>query len=70
MTYTQLPPNSILTPQEFISEMNKALKPLPFYKEGMVVCSDENGYWLEENGQRTNNSILSEASKLVLKIIA
>jgi hypothetical protein len=48
--------------------MNKALQSLPEYKTGMVVCGDDNGYWLELLGDRNteNDDLLSLARNLVL----
>lgn len=68
MGYQQLPPNTKLSPSQFIAEMNKALQSLPEYKTGMVVCADDNGYWLELLGIRNteNNDLLSVARNLVL----
>lgn len=68
MSYQQLPPNTKLTPSEFIVEMNKALQSLPEYKAGMVVCADDNGYWLEMLGVKKteNDDLLSVARNLVL----
>lgn len=54
----------------FVSEMNKAITSLPFFQQGMVVCFDENGYWLELDGIRDSENLdmLSAAHKLVLGI--
>jgi hypothetical protein len=68
MTYHQLPPNTKLSPRQFICEMNKALQSLPEFKSGMVVCSDDNGYWLEIFGVKDyeNDDLLSVARNIVL----
>lgn len=68
MTYDKFPPNSIMSHDLFISEMNKALTSLPYYRKGMLVCADESGYWLEIDGMKDfeNQDVLSAARKLVL----
>ncbi len=68
MSYQQLPLNTKLSPSQFIAEMNKALQSLPEFKTGMVVCGDDNGYWLELLGDRNteNDDLLSIARNLVL----
>jgi hypothetical protein len=68
MSYQQLPPNTKLSPKQFIDQMNKALQFLPEYKVGMVVCCDDGGYWLEISGAEDYDSadLLSVARKLVL----
>jgi hypothetical protein len=68
MSYRQLSPNTKLSPSQFISEMNKALQSLPEFKSGMVVCSDDGGYWLEIFGLKDyeNDDLLSVARNLVL----
>lgn len=68
MSYQQLPPNTKLSPSQFIAEMNKALQSLPEYKTGMVVCADDNGYWLELFGVKDseNDDLLSIARNLTL----
>jgi hypothetical protein len=70
MTYVKFPPNTKMSNDFFISEMNKAITSLPFFQQGMVVCFDENGYWLELNGIRDSENLdmLSAAHKLVLGI--
>lgn len=68
MSYHQLPPNTQLSPSQFIGEMNKALQSLPEFKSGMVVCSDDSGYWLEIFGVKDyeNDDLLSLARNLVM----
>lgn len=68
MSYTPFPPNTLLSNSEFIGEMNKALKTLDDFRSGMVVCHDDNGYWLEENGEKSLDGciLLSAAEKMVL----
>lgn len=68
MNYQQLPLNTTLSPSQFIDEMYKALQSLPEYEAGMVICADDNGYWLEILGIRNfvNNDLLSTARDLVL----
>lgn len=68
MSYHQFPPNTKLSPGQFIAEMNKALQSLPEYKTGMVICADDNGYWLELLGVRSveYSDLLSIARNLVL----
>lgn len=68
MAYKKLPPQTVLSSEQFVDEMNKALTTLDFYQEGMVVCADENGYWLELKGVRDvdNLDLLSLAERLVL----
>ena len=70
MSYQQLPPNTKLSPSQFIDEMNKALQSLPEYKSGMVVCADDGGYWLEIFGVKDceNGDLLSVARNLVLPL--
>jgi hypothetical protein len=70
MSYHQLPPNTKLSPSQFIVEMNKALKSLPEYRTGMVICADDNGYWLELLGVRNteNDDLLSIARNLTLLV--
>ena len=68
MNYFPLPLNTKLSTSQFIAEMNKALQSLPEYKTGMVVCADDNGYWLELLDVRNteNDDLLSVARNLVL----
>ena len=68
MKYYPLPPNTKLSPSQFIAEMNKALQSLPEYKTGMVVCVDDSGYWFEIHGLKNNDNddLLSIARNLVL----
>lgn len=68
MDYQQLPPNTIITPQVFIKEMNKVLQTLPEFRDGMLVRCDNAGYWLEANGIRdiSNGGLLSICHGLVL----
>ena len=49
-------------------KLHTALQALPEYKTGMVVCADDNGYWLELLGVRNtdNDDLLSIARNLVL----
>ena len=70
MSYHQLPPNTKLSPIQFIAEMNKALTFLPEYRTGMVICADDNGYWLELLGVRNteNDDLLSIALNLTLMV--
>lgn len=67
MTYVKFPPNTKMSNDFFVSEMNKAITALPFFQQGMVVCFDENDYWLELNGIRDSENLdmLSAAHKLV-----
>lgn len=48
--------------------MNHAIRTFTFYRSGMVVCADQNGYWLEIDGVKDseNLDILSAARKIVL----
>ena len=47
---------------------NKALQSLPECKTGMVICSDDSGYWLEILGVKNseNDNLMSIARNLVL----
>ena len=51
-----------------IIKMNKALQSLPECKTGMVICSDDSGYWLEILGVKNpeNDDLMSIARNLVL----
>lgn len=68
MDYKKFPPRTVLTPDQFVCELNKAIKTLPFFQEGMIIMHDANGYWLEfdEEVNIENNDLLSAARKLVL----
>jgi hypothetical protein len=69
MSYTPLPLNTNLSQQQFIEQMNLALRSLNSYKSGMEICFDSNGYWLEFNGVKDteNVDLLSAARLLVLR---
>jgi len=66
--YLTLPPGTKFSSSQFIAEMNKALQSLPEYKTGMVICADDNGYWIEILGIKNseNDDLLSIARNLVL----
>jgi hypothetical protein len=68
MSYNKLPLKTILASNKFIIEMNHAIRTFTFYRSGMVVCADQNGYWLEIDGVKDseNLDILSAARKIVL----
>lgn len=70
MTYLNYPQKTILTPKEFIRQMNLALADIEEADDAMVVCSNDSGYWLEKNGVEVENSgmILSLAREIVLGI--
>ncbi len=68
MIYHPLPPNTELSSTQFIAEMNRAIRSLPEFRTGMLVCFDSNGYWLEIFGVKNNHNddLLSVALSLVL----
>lgn len=68
MTYVPFPPNSTMSDNEFIKQLNLALPSCSEFIAGMVVKSDGNGYFLENNGVEVFNPLLlSEARKQVLR---
>lgn len=68
MTYIKFPENRVLTSEEFISEMNKAIASLDGYDVGIKVCADDSGYWIEHNGIKSSDFqiMLSLSRYLVL----
>jgi hypothetical protein len=51
MTYITFPTNTVLSKDEFIFEMNKAIASLDEKDvKDIKVCADDSGYWLEHNG--------------------
>lgn len=67
MDYVSLPVGMTVSPKKFIFELNKALSSLDGFQVGMVILSDDNGYWLEYNGSECDNAsiLLSQAKTLV-----
>ena len=68
MTYNKVLPTTTLTHSQFIGEMNKALASLSYYRDGMAVCGDDSGYWLEIDGVKDvgNEDLLASARMLVV----
>lgn len=68
MSYNHLPIGTQLSPSQFMTEINRALRSLPNYEHGMVICADESGYWLEVNGERQtgNEDLVALSRNLVL----
>ena len=70
MAYHPLPVGTQLSSDQFIDEMNKAIRDDDLFREGMVVIPEENGYILEYDGEILEDihsrGILSAARKKVL----
>ena len=68
MTCYPLRSGSTLSPAEFVEQMNLAIKDSDDFQVGMCIKCDDNGYWLELDGQRVAHPLLlSFASKLVMQ---
>lgn len=70
MTYSPLPIGTQLSNEQFIDEMNKAIRDDDLFRDGMVVIPEEDGYTLEYDGEILEDihsrGILSAARKRVL----
>ena len=70
MTYHPLPSGTHLSSEEFIDEMNKAIRDDDQFREGMVVMAEEDGYILDYHGEILEDvhsrGILSSARQKVL----
>jgi hypothetical protein len=70
MPYHPLPVGTQLSNEQFIDEMNKAIRDDALFREGMVVMPEANGYILEYDGEILEDidsrGILSAARMRVL----
>ena len=70
MTYQPLPFGTHLSTEEFIDEMNKAIRDDDQFREGMVVMAEEDGYILDYYGEILEDAysrgILSAARRKVI----
>lgn len=70
MTYQPLPFGTQLSSDQFIDEMNKAIRDDDLFMKGMIVIPEEGGYILEYDGEIlediNSRGILSAARKKVL----
>ena len=70
MAYHPLPVGTQLSNEQFIDEMNKAIRDDELFREGMVVIPEADGYILEYDGEILEDiysrGILSSAREKVL----
>jgi hypothetical protein len=70
MAYHPLPVGTRLSNEQFIDEMNKAIRDDDMFREGMAVIPEDDGYILEYDGEILEDphsrGILSNARKKVL----
>ena len=70
MAYHPLPVGTQLSNEQFIDEMNKAIRDDELFTEGMVVIPEADGYILEYDGEILEDiysrGILSSAREKVL----
>lgn len=58
-------------PVNFTELANNILRNDQDYEEGLVICADTNGYWLESDGERFHHPLLmSKISKIILTKIS